>query len=39
MMIHKLTPYVDYNLWLKRLDNQVNEPTNQKSVKIPKVVT
>ena len=32
--IYKITPYVDYNLWLKRLDTQLKEPTNQK---VPKV--
>ena len=38
MLIHKITPSVDYNLWLKRLDPQLTEPTNQNSKKIPKVV-
>ena len=38
MMIHKTTPSVDYNQWLKRLDNKLNEPTKQKSIKVPKVV-
>ena len=38
MMIHIITPIVDYNLWLKRLDTQFSEPTNQNSVKVPKVV-
>ena len=38
MMIHKIIPTVDYNLWLKRLDIQLNEPTNQNSLKVPKVV-
>ena len=28
---------LDYNLWLKRLDIQLNEPTNQNSIKVPKV--
>ena len=28
----------DYNQWLKRLDTQLNEPTNQNSRKVPKVV-
>ena len=28
MSIHKITPSVDYN-WLKRLNTQLNEPTNQ----------
>ncbi len=25
----KIAPFVDYNWWLKRLDTQLNEPTNQ----------
>ena len=29
MMIHKITPSVDYNKCLKRLDTQHNESTNQ----------
>ena len=29
MMIHKITSAVDYNQWLKRLNNQLNKPTNQ----------
>ena len=37
MMIQKLTPSVDYNQLLKRLDTQLNEPTNQNSIKVPKV--
>ena len=37
MMIHKNTPSVDYNLLLKSLDTQINEPTNQNSI-VPKVV-
>ena len=28
----------DYNRWLKHLDTQLNEPTNQNSIKAPKVV-
>ena len=31
MMIHKITPSKDYNNWLKRLDTQLNEPTNPNS--------
>ena len=27
----KLPLHVDYNLWLKCLDSQLNEPTNQNS--------
>ena len=38
MMIHKITPTVDYNLWLKRLDTQLNEPSNQNSINVPKFV-
>ena len=38
MMIHKITSSVDYNWWLKHLDIQLNEPTNQISIIIPKVV-
>ena len=36
MMIHIITPSVDYNKLLKRLDTQLIELTNQK--KVPKVV-
>ena len=32
------TPSVDYNQWLKRLDTQYNEPTNQKLLRAPKIV-
>ena len=38
MMIHKIDPSIDYNQWLKRLDTQYNEPTNQKLLRAPKVV-
>ena len=31
MMKHKNTTYADYNQWLKRLDTELNNPTNQKS--------
>ena len=34
----KITPSVDHNKWLKRLDTQLNEPTNQNSIIIQKVV-
>ena len=37
-MIHKINPAVDYNKWLRRLDTQLNEPNNQNSIKVPKVV-
>ena len=38
MMIHKITPYVDYNKLLKRIDTQLNESTNENSrVDAPKV--
>ena len=38
MMMHKSTPSLDYNYWLKRLDIKLNETTNQNSMKVPKVV-
>ncbi len=38
MMINKIIPSVDYNLELKRLGAQLNEPTNKNSMKVPKVV-
>ena len=37
MMIFKITPSVGYNKLLKRLNIQLDEPTNQKSIKVPKV--
>ena len=30
-------PSVHYNYWLKRLDTQLNKPTNENSLKVPKV--
>ena len=33
MLIHKITPSVDNRYWLKRLDTQLKETTNQKSLK------
>ena len=39
MMIHKITPSVDKNKWLKRLNTQLNETTNHDLfTKVPKVV-
>ena len=38
MMINKITSTVDYNVWLKRLGTELNEPTNLNFHKIPKVV-
>ena len=38
MLIHKITPSVVYSLWMRRLGTQLNEPTNQNSIKVPKVV-
>ena len=35
---NKTNPSVDYNQWWKRLDTQLNKPTNQNSIKVPKVV-
>ena len=35
----QITPSsVYYNYWLKRLDTQFNDPTNQNLVKIPKLL-
>ena len=34
----QVAPFVDNTYWLKRLDPQLNEPTNQKSIKNPKAV-
>ena len=38
MMIHKIIPSVDYSWWLKRLDIQLNGPTKQSYIQVPKVV-
>ena len=38
IVINKIKPFVDYNQWLKRLDTQLNKPTNKKLLKVPKVV-
>ena len=39
MIIHKINSSVDYNYWLKRLNTQLNEQTNQNSIYVvPKVV-
>ena len=35
----QITPSVDYNQWLKRLNTQLNELTNKNSMKVPKVVS
>ena len=35
--MHKIVPYVDYKQWLKCLNTQLNEPTNQNLIKVPKV--
>ena len=34
---HKFTPSVGYNQWQKCLDTQFTGPTNQDSIKVPKV--
>ena len=35
-MIHNITPAVDYNYWLKCMNNtKLKEPTNQNSIKVP----
>ena len=33
--IHKITPSVDFNKWLKLLDTHVSESTNKNSIKSP----
>ena len=38
MMIHKIIPSVDFNEWLKHVDTQLNEPTNQNSIKALKLL-
>ena len=37
MMIHKILSSEDNNYWLKRLDKQLNDSTNQNPIKVPKV--
>ena len=39
IIMHKIPPYVDYNLWLKRLNTQLNKPTNEMSLKSPKLLS
>ena len=29
--------HIDYNKWLKRVDTQLNKPTNKNSIKVPKL--
>ena len=38
VMIHKIIPSVDSNWWLKCLNTQLNERTNQNLTEIRKVV-
>ena len=38
MMIHKITPSIGYDKWFKRFGTQLNESTNQNSIKVHKVV-
>ena len=38
-MIQKITSSPYYNQWLKRLDTEINEPTNKNSIKVSKDVT
>ena len=39
MMMHKISPAVFYNQELKRLNTQLNNPTNQISLKSPKLLS
>ena len=38
MLIYQITPSVDYNWWLTRVNTQLNEANHQNSIKVPKVV-
>ena len=38
MIINKTTPSVDYSQCLKSLDTQLNDPTKQNLIEVPKVV-
>ena len=38
LLIHKIIPSVDQNKWLKRLNTQLNEPTDQNSLQSPKLL-
>ena len=35
MMIHKITPFVDYNYWFVRQNTHPNDLTNQNATKVP----
>ena len=37
MAIHKIAHSENYHFWLKLLDIKLNKPTNQYSIKVPKV--
>ena len=37
IIIHKIT-FLDYQSWLKHLYTKLNKPTNQNSIKVPKVL-
>ena len=39
MMIHEITPSVDENYWLKRLNTQLKESANQNFLKSPKLLS
>ena len=32
----QITPSVDYNYWLKRLNTNLNQPNNQNKLEVPK---
>ena len=38
MVVNKIISSLDYNQWLKRLNPQLNESTNQKLIKSPKLL-
>ena len=39
MMLHNITLSIDYKQWFKRFDTKLNEPTNQDSVKLQKLLS
>ena len=39
MMIHKITPSVALDQWLKRFNTELNKPTNQNSLMFPKLLS
>ena len=38
-IVNKITAFIDYNQWLKRLETQLDEPTNQNSLKLQRLIS